>query len=227
MALARRRRAGAAALRAGAPRSPAAAAAAASAAARRAPRAGPVTNLPLPRFVSMRAETANARRGPEPRPARRLGVRAPRPAARGRPPSTATGGGCATPTAPAAGCTTRCSRACAPRWSQGDGAGAAARRARPRTAAVRAFAEPGAIGRLEACARRLVRDRRRRRRGLAAARRALGRRRRTRRSSSARLSRSRSDPRLRRGYRQLPRGGRRGEGSSAAGAAAGSPRRRG
>jgi SH3-like domain-containing protein len=25
---------------------------------------GPVTNLPLPRFVSMRAETANARRGP-------------------------------------------------------------------------------------------------------------------------------------------------------------------
>jgi len=28
------------------------------------PGRGPVTNLPLPRFVSMRAETANARRGP-------------------------------------------------------------------------------------------------------------------------------------------------------------------
>lgn len=29
-----------------------------------APARGPVTNLPLPRYVSMRAETANARRGP-------------------------------------------------------------------------------------------------------------------------------------------------------------------
>ena len=29
-----------------------------------APTRGPVTNLPLPRFVSMRAESANARRGP-------------------------------------------------------------------------------------------------------------------------------------------------------------------
>ena len=28
------------------------------------PARGPVTNLPLPRFVSMRAESANARRGP-------------------------------------------------------------------------------------------------------------------------------------------------------------------
>jgi SH3-like domain-containing protein len=28
------------------------------------PARGPVTNLPMPRFVSMRAETANARRGP-------------------------------------------------------------------------------------------------------------------------------------------------------------------
>ena len=31
---------------------------------RPAPTRGPVTNLPLPRFVSMRAESANARRGP-------------------------------------------------------------------------------------------------------------------------------------------------------------------
>jgi len=37
---------------------------AAPAAAGQEPGRGPVTNLPLPRFVSMRAETANARRGP-------------------------------------------------------------------------------------------------------------------------------------------------------------------
>ena len=40
------------------------AAGAAGAAATAATAVGPVTNLPLPRFVSVRAETANARRGP-------------------------------------------------------------------------------------------------------------------------------------------------------------------
>ena len=141
---------------------------------RRRRRRGPVTNLPLPRFVSMRADTANARRGPTldqrvdwefVRRGLPLEVRAEYGQWRRVRDAEGYGGwvhhtllsGVRTALVP--------------------GEAPVPLRAGPEEGApVRAMAEPGVVGRLEACRGAWCEIDGRRRRGLAAAGGALGRR---------------------------------------------------
>ena len=114
-----------------------------------APTRGPVTNLPLPRFVSMRAESANARRGPSLDQRvdwefvhRGLPVEITAEYGQWRRVRDADGAGGWVHSALLSGVRTALVQGAAP----------VALRAGPsEEALVRAMAEPGVIGRLEAC----------------------------------------------------------------------------
>jgi SH3-like domain-containing protein len=121
----------------------------APAAAGESPARGPVTNLPLPRFVSMRAETANARRGPS------LGHRVDWAFVRRNLPLEVTaeyGQWRRVRDADGAGGWVHHSLLSGVRTALVRGEAPVALRAAPDDgAAIRALAEPGVVGRIEAC----------------------------------------------------------------------------